>query len=302
MSVLVVGSVAFDSIKTPFGDAPEILGGSASYFSVAASYFTEVRLVAVVGSDFPESNLQVFSSKGVDLRGLERVPGKTFRWAGEYSRNMNYRTTLDTQLNVFADFSPKIPPDYARSEYLFLGNIHPGLQSNVLQQVHRPRLVACDTMNYWISGERAALLETLKQIDILIINDQETCELAGTEVLPEAIRKVLALGPRILVMKRGENGICLVGPGMRFFVPAFPVEEVMDPTGAGDSFAGGFMGYLAGADTDDFESLKKAAVCGSVMASFCVEKFGLNRLTELTFPEITERYHEFHRMTQFAEL
>jgi len=302
MSVLVVGSVAFDSIKTPFGNAPDILGGSASYFSIAAGFFTQVRLVAVVGDDFGDEHIQVFTSKAVDIRGLEKVPGKTFHWAGEYARNMNYRTTLDTQLNVFADFSPKIPSDYSQSEYLFLGNIDPALQWKVLQQVTKPRLVACDTMNYWISGHRSALLHTLKYIDILIINDQETCELAEEESLNLAIPRVLSLGPRILVIKRGEHGVFVVAPGLKFFVPAFPVEEVKDPTGAGDTFAGGFMGYLAGARDHSLEHLKKATVCGSVMASFCVEKFGLMRLLELTFPEITARFKEFQRMTQFQDL
>lgn len=302
MSVLVVGSVAYDSIKTPVGCAPKILGGSASYFSVAAAFFAPVRLVAVVGDDFEEKDIQVFLSKGVDIRGLERASGKTFFWAGEYGRNMNYRTTLDTQLNVFADFSPKIPPEYTQSEYLFLGNIDPMLQKKVLEQVTTPKIVACDTMNFWISGYRQALLETLKGIDVLIINDQETCELAGEEVLYQAIPRIFSMGPKVLVIKRGENGVLLVSAGMKFYLPAFPVDNVMDPTGAGDTFAGGFMGYLAGtnAASGSFDQLKQAAVYGSVMASFCVEKFGLNRLIELTFPEIKERYHQFHRMTQFA--
>lgn len=302
MSILVVGSVAYDSIKTPMGNAPDILGGSASFFSVAASFFTQVQLVAVVGEDFQQRDLNVFLSKGIDVRGLEKVAGKTFRWAGEYSRNMNYRTTLDTQLNVFASFSPKIPPDYAHSQYLFLGNIDPVLQKRVLDQVSQPKLVACDTMNFWISGNRAALLETLKKIDILMINDQETCELAGEENLYGAIERVLQMGPKALVVKRGENGVLLVKGGRKFFAPAFPVKEVLDPTGAGDTFAGGFMGYLANIAADSFDHLKKATIFGSVMASFCVEKFGLNRLTELTLPEISSRYSEFFEMTQFPSL
>lgn len=302
MSILVVGSVAFDSIETPYGRAPDLLGGSASYFSVAASFFTNVNLVAVVGDDFKDEHVRVFTSKDVDVRGLERVPGKTFRWAGEYSRDMNQRKTLYTELNVFADFSPKIHPDYSNSSYLFLGNIDPKLQRDVMAQIPRPKLVVCDTMNFWISGYRDSLLETLKLVDVLLINDQETQQLAGEHNLLKAAAKVFSMGPRVLVIKRGEYGAWMLSQHLKFWVPAFPLETVFDPTGAGDSFAGGFVGYLASVENSNDEHLKKAAVFGSVMASFTVEDFGLQRIQELTFPEIEGRFREFRKMTHFEDL
>ena len=301
MSILVVGSVAFDSIRTPYGYAPEILGGSASYFSVAASYFSDINLVAVVGDDFGDKHLQTFTARGIDIRGVESVPGKTFRWGGEYSDNINQRTTLYTDLNVFADFSPKIHPDYARSEYLFLGNIDPKLQREVLLQMERPQLVACDTMDYWITGHRDSLLETLKIVDILMINDEETQQLGEENNLLKAAQKLLSLGPRLVVIKRGEHGALLLSEKLRFWTPAWLMDEVQDPTGAGDSFAGGFVGYLASVKSLEEEHLKKATVFGSVMASFTVQRFGLASVQDLTFPEITQRFGEFKKLTHFED-
>ncbi|MBI1746222.1 MAG: sugar kinase [Acidobacteria bacterium] len=302
MGILVVGSVAFDSVKTPFGEAPEILGGSATYFSMAASFFTEVSLVGVVGDDFGNEHVRLLSTKGIDLRGLERVPGKTFRWAGEYSYDLNNRTTLDTQLNVFADFKPRIIPEYQTLEYVFLGNIDPTLQRDVLRQIRKPVLVGCDTMNFWIERQYDSLIETLKFVDILVINDGETRELARESNLIKAARKIQALGPRTVVIKRGEYGVLMFNDGLWFSAPAFPLEDVFDPTGAGDSFAGGFMGYLAAARGLDAAYLKKAIIFGSVMASFNVEEFGVNRLTRLTYPEVIERYRQFKALTHFEDL
>jgi sugar/nucleoside kinase (ribokinase family) len=299
MSLLVVGSVAFDSITTPAGSAQEILGGSASYFSASASYFTDVKLVAVVGEDFTEEHVEIFKAKNVDIRGLERVAGQTFRWAGVYSQDMNQRTTLYTYLNVFADFSPKIPADYSQSRYLFLGNIAPQLQLDVLAQISRPRLVACDTMNFWISDHREALLETIKMVDILLINDQETQQLAEESNLLKAARRILTMGPKVIVVKRGEYGALMLSEKFKFWVPAFPLDTVCDPTGAGDSFAGGFIGYLANVDSTEEEHLRRAAVYGSVIASFAVEEFGLSRVIRLTQPEIQTRFQEFKKLTEF---
>lgn len=302
MAILAVGSVAFDSIKTPFGKAEMVLGGSASYFSVAASYFAEVRIVAVVGEDFTDKHLELFASKGIDLRGLERVPGKTFFWAGEYDYDLNNRRTLQTDLNVFADFRPRIIEPYRNSKYVFLGNIDPVIQLEVLRQVNRPELVACDTMNYWIERKFRELAETLRHVDVLIINEAETRELAREYNLLKAARRICEMGPRTLVVKRGEYGVLVFDRAWRFSAPAFPLEEVFDPTGAGDAFAGGFMGYLTSVASRDEESLKRAAIFGSVMASFAVEEFGLKRLASLTMPEIAERYREFKRLTHFGDI
>ncbi len=302
MAILAVGSVAFDSIKTPFGRAEMVLGGSASYFSVAASYFTEVKVVAVVGEDFTDKHFETLASKGIDLRGLERVPGKTFYWACEYDYDLNNRRTLQTDLNVFADFQPRIIEPYRNTKYVFLGNIDPVIQLDVLRQVNRPELVACDTMNYWIERKYRELTETLRRVDVLIVNEAETRELAREYNLLKAARHIREMGPRTLVVKRGEYGVLVFNEAWRFSAPAFPLEEVFDPTGAGDAFAGGFMGYLTSAASYDEESLKRAAIFGSVMASFTVEEFGLKRLASLTMPEITERYREFKRLTHFEDI
>ena len=302
MSILVVGSVAFDTVKTPFGQASEVLGGSATYFSTAASFFTEVRLVAVVGEDFPDHHLEFLRSRKVDLHGLQRVPGRTFRWVGEYGYALNEAHTLDTQLNVFASFAPKIPEGYRDSEIVFLANIDPDLQRDVLRQVRRPALVAADTMNYWIAGKPGSLRETLGLVDILIINDAETRQLAEEANLVVAARKILAWGPRVLVIKRGEYGVLMVNRQDWFAAPALPLEGIRDPTGAGDCFAGGFVGHLASCMKFDDASLRKAVIMGSVMASYNVEAFSLDRLRSLTDAEIGERYRAFKRLAEFTDL
>ncbi len=302
MSILVVGSVAFDSVKTPFGEARNVVGGSANYFSVAASFFAPVRLVAVVGEDFPPPHLEFLRSRDIDLRGLEQVPGKTFRWAGEYGFALNEAKTLDTQLNVFAAFSPKIPEDYRDSPVVFLANIDPDLQREVLRQVRRPALVAMDTMNYWIGGKLEALKQTLALVDMLVINDAETRQLAGDPNLVAAAAKIRKMGPRVLVIKRGEYGALLFNDGEWFAAPAYPLEVVRDPTGAGDCFAGGFMGYLASRMQFDDAALRRAMIMGSVMASYNVEAFSLDRLRTLTPPEIGARYRAFRRLAEFGDL
>jgi len=301
-SILVVGSVAFDSLKTPFGQADEILGGSATYFSVSASYFSPVRVVAVVGSDFPEKHLDVFRKHNVDTTGLAQVQGRTFRWKGEYSYDLNEARTLDTQLNVFETFKPVIPEAYRSSEYVFLGNIDPELQLSVLEQIKRPRIVACDSMNFWIKGKIDAVKRTIAHVDILIINDAETRMLANEANLVRAANGVLAMGPKTLIVKRGEYGVLMFNGKSVFGAPAFPLEDVFDPTGAGDTFAGGFMGALAHADAVNERSFRRGIIFGSVMASFNVEKFGLQRLTDLKRAEIDERFRQFKALTHFEEV
>lgn len=293
MSILVVGSVAFDSVKTPYGEAEESIGGSATYFSAAASFYTPVDIVAVVGRDFPRESLQFLSERHVDLSGLEVADGQTFRWAGEYEPNMNDRQTLDTQLNVFADFHPNLTDRHREQPFVFLANIDPELQGSVLHQTIHPKLIVCDTMDFWISGKREALLETLTKVDVLIINDSEARELVDDYNLARAANQILDLGPRAVVIKRGEHGATLITNGNYFSVPAFPVLTVIDPTGAGDSFAGGFVGYLAKSQDTSDTGLKNAMVHGSVMASFNVEDFSIRRLESLTQHEIDLRYERF---------
>lgn len=302
MGILAVGSVAFDTVRTPFGEAHEVLGGSATYFSVAASFFAEVSLVAVVGEDFPAEQVAFLESRSIDLRGLQRRPGRTFRWRGEYGYDLNEARTLETQLNVFAAFEPAIPEAYRDLEVVFLGNIDPELQSHVLRQVRRPRLVAADTMNFWITGKPDQLRAALKGVDVLLINEAETRQFAAQANLVAAARTILGWGPRALVIKRGEYGALMVNEGHWFAAPALPLEQVFDPTGAGDAFAGGFVGYLA--NTMDFgeANLRRAIIFGSVMASFAVEDFSLGRLRRLTLAEIRARYGAFKRLTHFEEL
>ena len=302
MSILVVGSVAFDTVRTPFGQAEEVLGGSATYFSAAASFFADVRLVAVVGEDFPEHHLAFLRSRKVDLRGLQRVPGRTFRWVGEYGFDLNQARTLDTQLNVFADFAPEIPEEYRDSDVVFLANIDPDLQREVLRQVRRPALIAADTMNYWIANKAESLRQTLGLVDTLLINDAETRHLAGEANLVQAAQKILTWGPRSLVIKRGEYGALMINNGDWFAAPALPLEAVRDPTGAGDCFAGGFVGYQANTMNFEDASVRKAMIMGSVMASFNVEAFSLDRLRTLTYDEIEARYRAFKRLAQFEDL
>jgi sugar/nucleoside kinase (ribokinase family) len=302
MSILVVGSVAYDTVETPFGRAERVLGGSASFFSVAASFFSPVNLVGVVGRDFGEEQLRAFRGRPIDLEGLERMEGRTFHWQGRYSLDLNSRDTLRTDLNVFEFFQPKIPARYRGCEVVFLGNIDPVLQRQVLEQVDRPRVVACDTMNFWIHGKPRELRETLKAVQILLINDQEARELSGEWNLVKAARVIRAMGPRTLVVKKGEHGVLMFGEGGAFAAPALPLEVVFDPTGAGDTFAGGFVGYLASAGQEGDAALRRAVIMGSTMASFCVEAFSLDRLLTLTRPEIDERYREFEKLARFESL
>jgi sugar/nucleoside kinase (ribokinase family) len=302
MSILVVGSVAYDSVETPFGRAERVLGGSASFFSVAASYFAPVGLVGVVGDDFGERELTVFRRHRVDLQGLERVAGKTFHWQGKYSYDLNSRDTLCTDLNVFEFFKPKIPAAYRRSEYVFLGNIDPVLQRDVLAQVETPKLVACDTMNFWIAGKLHELKQTLSRVDVLLINDAEARQLSGEWNIVKAARAIRALGPRTLVIKKGEHGVLMFSDEGSFAAPAYPLEAVFDPTGAGDTFAGGFLGYLANAGSLNEPNLRKAVIMGSTLASFSVEAFSLDRLLTLSRAEIDDRFRLFKRLTHFEAI
>jgi sugar/nucleoside kinase (ribokinase family) len=300
--LLVVGSVALDTVKTPFGEVTEVLGGSATYFSTAASYFTSVDLIAVVGEDFPDRHVKFLQSRGVDLAGLERRAGATFRWKGEYSHQLNEARTLDTKLNVFETFRPRIPEQYRAPEVLFLGNIDPELQLDVLNQVKRPALVACDTMNFWINGKQDALWKVLERIDVLLINDGEARALGGDPNLVKVARKILARGPKQLIIKRGEYGVLLFNDKQVFGAPAYPLEEVRDPTGAGDTFAGGFLGYLASTGNRSPEAVRQAIIFGSVMASFTVEAFSLDRLKILDYKEIEARFRSFKQLTHFEDI
>jgi sugar/nucleoside kinase (ribokinase family) len=299
MSILVIGSVAFDTIETPTSRVEEVLGGSAAYFAVAASYFAPVKLVAVVGDDFPAHERAFLASRNIDLEGLEVKKGRTFRWTGRYHEDMNIRDTLDLQLNVFSDFLPVLPTSYQDAPFVFLANINPGLQGGVLDQLTQPRLIACDTISHWIEGARPELEALLKRVEILIINDEEARLLSGEQNMVRAARKILDLGPRTLLVKRGEYGVLLFSPNSVFAVPAYPLEEVFDPTGAGDSFAGGFLGYLAQTGDLSESSLRKAIVYGSVVASFVVEDFSLHRLRTLTRDDIDRRYRQFISLTEF---
>ncbi|MGH9459071.1 MAG: PfkB family carbohydrate kinase [Thermoanaerobaculia bacterium] len=302
MSILVVGSVAFDSIETPFGRAEKVIGGSATYFSVAASFFTPVQLVGVIGEDFGDEHLDVFRGRSIDLAGLERVPGgKTFHWSGAYGFDLNVAETKATHLNVFADFKPNLPEAFREPGVLFLANIAPELQLEVLRQVRRPRLVALDTMNYWISSKRRELERTIAEVDLVVINEGEVRQFTGEANLVRGARKILELGPRALVLKRGEYGVLMVTPEKIFAVPAYPLEEVFDPTGAGDTFAGGVLGYVASCPTIDDAALRRAIIFGSVLASFNVEAFSLDRLREIGRKDIERRYREFRALTEFED-
>lgn len=304
MAIVAVGSIAFDTVTSRYGTKERLLGGTAVYFGLAASYFTQVRVVGVVGDDFTAEHVNVLHSHGVDVSGVQRTSGKTFFWSGEYGANVNEAKTRATELNVFANFNPELPPDYRDSEFLFLGNIDPTLQASVRRQMNGARLVGGDTMNYWINNTHPALLETLKLMDVLIINDAEAKSLAAETNLPRAAQKVLAMGPKALVMKHGEYGATIFfregafGIGHHpFRAPALPIEEVVDPTGAGDSFAGGFMGYIASQGELNREVLKRAMFYGSVMGSFAVERFGTERLQNLTREQIDARFQIFRELT-----
>ena len=302
MSILVVGSVALDTVETPFGKAEEALGGSAVYFSAAASYFAPVRIVAVVGEDFDAARLSFLQARNVDLQGLETRPGKTFRWGGKYGYDLNTRETLFTHLNVFEDFEPQIPPAYRNSAFVFLANIAPELQLQVLNQIDAPKLVALDTMNYWIEGRLEALKQTLERVKVLIINESEIRELAREPNLVRAARLVQEMGPSVVIVKKGEHGALMITGDRYFWAPAFPLEFIYDPTGAGDTFAGGFMGYLARCQELSEENYKRALIYGSAMASFCVERFSLERLRDLTERDIKQRFEAFWKMTHFDYL
>ena len=302
MPILVVGSVAFDALQTPFGKVDRCIGGSATYFSVAASFFTHVDLVAVVGDDFTDEDASVFEGRKINTDGLQRVPGqKTFFWSGEYGYDLNVAKTRDTQLNVFADFAPKLNERQKKADVLFLANIQPELQYDVLHQAERPRLVALDTMNLWISIKRAELERVIREVDLVIINEAEVRQFTGEANLVKGCRQILALGPSTLVVKRGEYGVLMITNDAVFAAPAYPLENVFDPTGAGDTFAGGFLGYLASREEIHDRELRRAIIFGSVLASFTVEKFSLDRLREISLSEIHERYQDFRALTHFDD-
>lgn len=302
MSLLVVGSVAFDSVETPFGKRDDVLGGSATFFSTSASFFTKVRAVAVVGEDFPPAHLDFLQSRGVDTSGIVKESGKTFRWKGKYTFQLNEAQTLDTQLNVFQSFSPKLPESYQDSQYVFLGNIHPELQAQVVDQVKNPKLIAMDTMNFWIQGSLPALKKTLSRVNLLFVNDGEARQLSGEHNVVKAAKAIRAMGPQRVVIKRGEYGALLFDEEHVFWCPAYPLADVFDPTGAGDSFAGGFMGCVAESGSLSHDALRRAMVTGSVMGSFAVERFSLDRFREISRDHIKARYREFKALTHFEEL
>lgn len=303
MSLLVVGSVAFDAVETPFGKTEKMLGGSASHFSLSASYYTDVRIVGVVGGDFSETEQRVFDAHEINTGDLERVPeGKTFRWFGRYDYDLNVAHTLDTHLNVFADFQPKISTESKNARLVFLGNIQPDLQRGVREQIPNAELVALDTMNLWIDTARESLIRTIEGVDLVIINDAEARQLTAIPNLIKAARTILSWGPKALIVKRGEYGSALFTADSYFAIPAYPLESVFDPTGAGDTFAGGFMGYLSSQAKLDDAAMRRAMIFGSVMASFNVEEFGTARVERLTHDEINERFRAFKQMTHFEEI
>ncbi|MEO8201007.1 MAG: PfkB family carbohydrate kinase [Gemmatimonadota bacterium] len=300
MSLLVVGSVALDSIHTPFGETADALGGSAVYFSVAASLLHPVQVVGVVGNDYPMKELEALAPRGIDWSGVERVQGESFRWKGKYSYDLQSRETLETRLGVFADFQPKLPASARDSDFVFLGNIDPELQLGVLAQVRQPRLVVCDTMNYWIKSKKDVLLHLLRQVDILMVNDSEARELSGDWNIHRAGRWILAHGPKRVVIKQGEYGALMLEEKRAFYVPAFPLEEVFDPTGAGDSFAGGFMGYVASTGDTGSDNLRRAMVYGSAMGSYAVEQFGIHGFDSVSRADVEHRVHAYHDLTHVA--
>jgi sugar/nucleoside kinase (ribokinase family) len=301
MSVLVVGSVALDSVETPFGKADNVIGGSGVFFSASASHLCPVQLVGVVGDDYPMAQLEPLKKRGVDMSGLEQASGESFRWRGRYRHDLNSAETLETRLGVFSHFSPKIPEQFRQAPFVFLANIDPRLQLDVLRQVRRPKLVACDTMNFWIESRRPDILELIKHVDLITLNDGEARQLTDCANLVKAARWIMERGPKMVIIKKGEHGAFLFKDKSIFFAPAFPLEEVFDPTGAGDSFAGGFMGYLARTGDLGDANLRRAVVYGSAMGSFAVEKFSVQRLLELTPADISARVAEFRRLVAFEE-
>lgn len=301
MTVLVVGSVALDSVETPFGKAEEVLGGSGTFFSASASHFTPVQLVGVVGGDYPVERLETLRKREVDLSGVERAEGESFRWRGRYRHDLNSAETLETRLGVFSHFRPRIPDKFKKAPFVFLANIDPRLQLDVLRQVDKPRLIVCDTMNFWIESRRSDLIELLKHVDVLMVNDGEARQLTEHSNLVKAARWILARGPKFVVIKKGEHGSLMFTESTVFYAPAYPLEDVFDPTGAGDSFAGGFMGYLAGAGKLDEAHFRRAVVYGSAMGSFAVERFSIERLMEIDMHEIRGRLEAFRRLVAFEE-
>lgn len=303
MSLVVVGTVAFDALETPFGKTDKILGGAATYISLAASFFTEnVKIVSVVGGDFPEEHIRLLENKHINLEGLQIIKdGKTFFWSGKYHIDMNSRDTLITELNVLADFQPNLPESYRDCRFLMLGNLTPAVQMSVIEQLPvKPALIVLDTMNFWMDVALDDLKKVLRKIDVLTINDEEARQLSGEFSLAKAARKILQMGPRFLIIKKGEHGALLFSEENVFFAPALPLEEVFDPTGAGDTFAGGFIGYLAKTGDISFENMKRAVIYGSAMASFCVEKFGTQRLTEITQEDLNARIRQFNKLTNYS--
>lgn len=301
MPVLVVGSVALDSVETPFGKADNVIGGSGTFFSASASHLSPVQLVGVVGNDYPMAQLEPLAQRGVDMAGLERADGESFRWRGRYRHDLNSAETLETHLGVFSHFSPKIPEQFRNAPFVFLANIDPRLQLDVLKQVQKPKLVACDTMNFWIESRRPDIIELIKHVDLITLNDSEARQLTDCYNLVKAARWIMERGPKMVIIKKGEHGAFLFKESSIFFAPAYPLEAVFDPTGAGDSFAGGFMGYLArGGDLSD-ASLRRAVVYGSAMGSFAVEKFSVQRLLEISTSDIAERVADFRRLVAFEE-
>ena len=301
MPVLVVGSVALDSVETPFGKADDVLGGSATFFSAAASLLTPVQLVGVVGTDYPMEKLEPLAKRGVDLAGLERAEGQSFRWRGRYRHDLNAAETLETHLGVFSRFSPKIPDQFRDAPFVFLGNIDPRLQLDVLNQVRKPKLIACDTMNFWIQSRRPDLLELLGKVDLVTLNDGEARQLSEKVNLVQAAKWIMDLGPKHVIIKKGEHGALMFGRDSVFFAPAFPLEAVFDPTGAGDSFAGGFIGYLTSCNYLDDASMRRAVMYGSALGSFAVEKFSIERLMNLTRSEVDARVRQLRELTTFEE-
>lgn len=299
MSILVIGSVAFDSIETPFGKRQEILGGSATYFSIAASFFNKVNIVAAVGEDFPKKYLDMFHGKGVGTEGLVTAKGKTFRWEGKYTYDLNTAQTIATHLNVFKDFKPQIPDSLKDSGHLFLANIDPDLQHDVLKQVKSPKIVACDSMNYWIENKRKSLEGILDKIDILLLNDAEARQFSGEVNIIKAARHILSFGVKAVVIKRGEYGVLYFSKKSHFIAPAYLLEELYDPTGAGDTFAGGMMGFLSGVEKIDDNAIRRSLIYGSILASFAVEDFSVNRLLEISKRDIESRYEHFKKITKF---
>jgi sugar/nucleoside kinase (ribokinase family) len=300
MTLLVVGSIALDSIFTPFGQTADALGGSAVYFSVAGSILHPVQVVGVIGQDYPQQELERLAPRGIDWSGVERAPGESFRWKGKYSYDLQSRETLETRLGVFADFQPRLPAAFRAARYVFLGNIDPELQLGVLGQVQKPELVVCDTMNYWIQSKKAALLQLLSRVDVLMVNDSEARELSGDWNIHRAGRWILAHGPQRVVIKQGEHGALLLEPRRTFYVPAYPLENVFDPTGAGDAFAGGFMAYLARTRSVSEDNVRRAMVYGAAMGSYAVEQFGIRGFERVTLADVEQRVRSFQDLTHVS--